>query len=247
MKRLTDLNALLLEARDRGYLGDQPIERQIEHSLGFSAVCRALLRAGPETVDGSQLRPAHRESQLLDLGAGGGIPGLVLALVGAPLVERIVLLDGSLRRAEWLRHAVELLKLTSTVEVLGDRAEVAGRMPSWRHHFSVVVARSFGRPAVAAECAAPLLDLGGFLIVSEPPSVDDSAAGATIPDPKARRVAATMGLQSRWPSHGVAELGFGVPAEWRAGGFRYAALCLTAPCPERYPRRTGIPAKRPLF
>ena len=45
----------------------------------------------------------------------------------------------------------------------------------------------------------------------------------------------------------VAELGFAPAAEWRARGYRYAVLWLDRLCPERYPRRNGIPAKRPLF
>jgi 16S rRNA (guanine527-N7)-methyltransferase len=232
------LNEVFAEARDRGYLGDQSIDRQVDHAQGFAAVCAAALTADP---------PAH-PSQLLDLGAGGGLPGLVLALSVPPLTERTVLLDGSVRRTEWLQYAIDTLDLSSTVEAVGDRAEIAGRSVSMRSQFSVVVSRSFGRPSVTAECAAPFLCVGGALVVSEPPSSYDVATKRT---PDGSLAACSLGpsaeLESRWPSDRVAELGFAPAVEWRANGFRYATLRLDSLCPERYPRRNGIPAKRPLF
>jgi 16S rRNA (guanine527-N7)-methyltransferase len=247
--KAAELETLLLQARDRGYLGEQAIGRQIEHSLGFVAVCEAVLASRSTAADGcARPNEATGTIRLLDLGSGGGIPGLVLALAPVAVISRFVLLEGSVRRAEWLRHSLDSLALTSTVEVLGERAELAGRSPRWRERFAVVAARSFGRPAVTAECAAAFLHLGGFLIVSEPPLVEDGqAAGSTVSDRGVRRLGSSLELEGRWPSDGVAELGFGPAVAWRAGGYRYAALPMRSPCPERYPRRNGIPAKRPLF
>lgn len=191
---------------------------------------------------------ARTDIQLLDLGAGGGIPGLVLALLGVSPVERFRLLDGSEGRGEWLRRAVEELGLTSHVDVVCARAELAGREPSLRGSISVVVARSFGRPAVTAECAAPFLGVGGLLVVSEPPTragvQEDESEGQAI---GARRVGSSIELESRWHRDGLQELGYGPACEWRARGFRYAVLQLQVPCQDRFPRRNGIPAKRPLF
>ena len=181
----------------------------------------------------------------MDLGAGAGIPGLVLASIPLPGITGVVLLEGSQRRAEWLQSCVEALDLASTVEVLGLRAEIAGRQPSWRGSIAVVVARSFGRPAVVAECAGPLLEVGGYLVVSEPPMATDEAEGAPLP--VVSQLSTSEGVTGRWPSEAVAELGYSPAREWNAGGFRYAVLRVEAPCPERYPRRDGIPAKRPLF
>ncbi|MGO8877374.1 MAG: RsmG family class I SAM-dependent methyltransferase [Acidimicrobiales bacterium] len=231
------LSELLLEARDRGYLGDQPVQRHIDHAVGFLAVCAAAR---------SSLSPP---GLLIDLGAGAGIPGLVLALSPPPGIDRVVLLEGSQRRAEWLHHTLETLALSRGVEILGERAEVAGRLSSWRASAAVVVARSFGRPAVAAECAAPFLQLNGRLIVSEPPlPVDEESSGPrTGRGAAAQQTEPSPELEARWPAAAVATLGFGPAQEWRAGGFRYAVLSMGTLCPERYPRRNGIPAKRPLF
>jgi 16S rRNA (guanine527-N7)-methyltransferase len=241
----SDLRALLLEARSLGFLGGQSIERQLEHARGFVEVCTAALQAHvPAALDARSL-PSDAIVRLLDLGTGGGLPGLVLASSPWPFVVHTVLLDGSVRRAEWLVHAVDELGLSATVEIIGERAEVAGRDPSLRHQHVMVVARSFGRPAVTAECAAPFLTVGGVLVVSEPPPSEHRStpgqAGLDASDLDARDLA------RRWPPAELQELGFATAAERRGGGFRYAVLSAVSSCPERYPRRTGIPTKRPLF
>lgn len=249
MKDHNSLEAVLLESQSRGYLGDQPVARQIEHSLGFADVCTAATPLMEGQLFSSTSDPARGVIQLLDLGAGGGIPGLVLALSGVlSSVERFRLLEGSSRRGEWLSRAVEILGLASYVDVVCERAELAGRDPALRSSVSIVVARSFGRPAVTAECAAPFLDVGGLLVVSEPPStagLQEDQSGGLIPG--ARRIGHSVELESRWPREGLRALGYGPACEWRARGFRYAVSQLQLSCRDRFPRRNGIPAKRPLF
>ena len=83
------------------------------------------------------------------------------------------------------------------------------------------MARSCGAPAVLAECAAPLLRVGGRLVVSEPPDAAD-----------------------RW--EGAGEVGLG-PPQRLPGPPVLVVLHQIETCPARYPRRTGIPAKRPLW
>jgi 16S rRNA (guanine527-N7)-methyltransferase len=144
------------------------------------------------------------------------VPGLVLALAW-PEAEG-VLLDGSERRAAFLRRAVLALELGPRIGVLAVRAEVAGRDPRWRGSFDRVVARSFGSPSLTAECAAPLLEVGGDLLVSDPPGAHD-----------------------RWPAVGVATVGL---APDPAGG-RVRRLVQREPCPAAYPRRR--PGHPPLF
>jgi 16S rRNA (guanine527-N7)-methyltransferase len=115
------------------------------------------------------------------------------------------------------------------VQVLQMRAEEVGRDPELRGSQNLVVARSFGPPAVVAECAAPLLRLGGLLVVSEPPSGAEDE-----------------GQVSRWPAGPLRELGLEQRGVWEEE-FRFQALTLIEACPGRYPRRPGLPAKRPLF
>jgi len=161
---------------------------------------------------------------ILDLGSGSGIPGLVIA-ERCPSA-RLTLLDGRVQRAEFLAEAVGRLGWTDRVDVLAWRAEEAGRDPRWRGAFDLVVARAFGSPAVTAECGAPFLREGGKLVVSEPPD-------APLRDP-------------RWPTAPCAALGLRLESVV-AIPWSFAVLRLEAECPARYPRRVGVPGKRPLF
>jgi len=71
-----------------------------------------------------------------------------------------VLLDSARRSVEFLKWAVSQLQLSSRVEVVHARAEQLGRDERYRASFAAILARSFGPPAVTAECAAPLLKVG---------------------------------------------------------------------------------------
>jgi 16S rRNA (guanine527-N7)-methyltransferase len=159
----------------------------------------------------------------LDLGTGSGLPGLVLAWAWP--MSRWVLLDSRQRSVAFCRQAVERLGMGDRVAVVSARAEVAGRQVEHRGRYGLVTARGFGPPAVTAECAAPLLGRGGTLVVSEPPG----AAG------------------ERWPQGPLRELGLEPRTVVTRGGATFAVLVQVATCPERFPRREGMPAKRPLF
>ncbi len=203
-----ELIELLTESRQRGFLGPGPVEAHLDHARAFAVA-----------VPGAPRRA-------LDLGAGGGLPGLVLAVEHWPETEW-VFLDAQQKRTDFLREAVHALDLEGRVSVITERAEVGGRAPEHRGTYDLVVSRSFGPPAVVLECAAPLLQVGGRLVVSEPP---------------------TTSVDDRWPAEAVAALGCSPAASVVVGEtFHLACLDLVAPAPERFPRRVGIPTKRPLF
>ena len=157
---------------------------------------------------------------VFDLGSGGGLPALPCAL--ADPSRSWVLIESQLRRADFLVSACRRLGLTDRVEVLHARAEEVGR--ERRASADVVTARSFGPPAVVAECAAPLLKVGGRLLVSEPPESAD-----------------------RWPADGLAALGLSPAETVEVDGLQFVTMTQTAACPATYPRRPGIPGKSPLF
>jgi 16S rRNA (guanine527-N7)-methyltransferase len=194
---------VLEQARAHGFLGPGPVEPHIAHALGFAG-------AFPEA-------PAA----FVDLGSGGGVPGLVLLDVWPD--ARGVLLDANERRTGFLVEAIAELGWGSRAEVVRLRAEDAGRDARFRAAFPAVVARGFAPPPVTAECAAPLLAVGGTLVVSEPPEET-----------------------SRWPAAGLERLGL-VDAGVHVGPARFQVLRQEALCPELYPRRVGLPGKRPLW
>jgi 16S rRNA (guanine527-N7)-methyltransferase len=195
------IQSVLARAQELGFLGPGPIEPHIDHARRFA-----------QAFDGPP------PSAALDLGSGGGLPGLVLAL-GWP-GSRWTLVDANDRRTAFLNWAVEDLGLNGRVAVIRGRAEELAHGQAMRAHSQLVTARSFGPPAVTAECASGFLAVGGVLIVSEPP-----------------------GGEQRWNTQGLAELGL-QPGPSRDG---CQVLVQETACPERYPRRVGIPAKRPLF
>lgn len=195
----------LERSREVGFLGPGPVADHVGHAVGFAEAVGEV----PGCV--------------VDLGSGGGVPGLVLAERWGD--TRFVLLDSSERRTDFLRTAVDGLGWHARVEVVRARAEVAGRDDTLRGWFDVVVSRSFGPPAVTAECAAPLLRMGGLLVVSEPPTGDQ-----------------------RWPDAGAAMVGLRWDRRHQGStGAGYAVLRQGEPCPARFPRREGMPAKRPLW
>lgn len=131
-----------------------------------------------------------------------------------------VLLDANQRRVAFLTQVAEELDLRPRIEVVAERAETAGRGPL-RGQFDLVVARSFGPPAVTAECASGFLRVGGRALVSEPPEP----------------------VEDRWDLEGLAALGLADGGQ-RAG---VRLLDQIAPTPDRFPRRVGVPTKRPLW
>ena len=161
---------------------------------------------------------------VLDLGSGGGLPGLVVAQHWP--TSEVTLLDAGERRAAFLVSVVERLLLRPHVSVACGRAEVLGREANLRGRFELVVVRAFGPPAVVAECGRPFLADGGRLVVSEPPASDGD----------------------RWNHpEGLALLGLTQAEFVVRRAHRFQVLRASGPCPDRYPRRTGVPTKRPLF
>ena len=222
---LNELYDLLVEARRDGFLGPGPLDVHLRHAAGFADVARRLYSAAAGARP--QTQKAHGP-RIVDLGSGGGLPGLVVA---AGWTEaRLVLLDANARRTAFLRRAVSRLGLDARVRVVQERAEHYGRVDDARGAFDGAMARSFGRPAVVAECAAPLLRRDGWLIVSEPPAQEPGSPAAA----------------ARWPAEALLQLGL-VPAGSAREGFDYQVLQQAQPCPERFPRRDGVPGKRPLF
>jgi 16S rRNA (guanine527-N7)-methyltransferase len=228
----------LEDARRVGVLGQGPIEFHVAHAAGFAAAVEQL-----RTEEGLTPEPGS----FVDLGTGGGIPGLVLAARWRQATA--LLLDASEARTESLRGLLSSIGWDDRVRVVRARAEVAGRDPELRGRFPLAVARGFGSPPVVAECAAPLLRPEGVLVVSEPPFEPPSGgplASETGPLPAGSSWGPGAWDSTRWPAEGLAQLGL-ESLRWHHAEFGYQLLRLIAPCPERYPRREGVPGKRPLW
>jgi 16S rRNA (guanine527-N7)-methyltransferase len=143
----TILLAALGEVRRRGAIGTTTIADAVTHAEQFVHALPASTR------------------RVADLGSGGGLPALVIAVRRPEL--QIVLVERRTARADMLRRAVLALGVGERVTVVAEdvRALAARQAGS----FDAVTARSFASPAVTAKWGCELLRVGGLLIVSEPP------------------------------------------------------------------------------
>ncbi|MGB4682196.1 MAG: 16S rRNA (guanine(527)-N(7))-methyltransferase RsmG [Firmicutes bacterium] len=165
--------------------------------------------------------------RLLDLGTGAGLPGIPLKICLPG--QELYLMDASQKKINFLRKVVRELALAK-VFFLPGRAEDWGRDPGCREQFHCVVSRAVARAPILVELGLPLVQLGGFLLLYK-------------------------------GSRGPQEMEAAAPALQLCGGrleksWRYRLLTgeertlflvrKVSPTPEAYPRRAGLPSKRPL-
>lgn len=188
-----------------GAVGPGPVERHLEHARGIAE------QLAPPTV-------------AVDLGAGAGIPGLALAGIWPD--SRWLLLDAASRRVRLLERAVRTLGWGDRVIARHGRAEDVAHDDEWREQADLVIARSFGPPAVTAECGTGFLSPTGVFVIAEPPTDDPS----------------------RWPADGLDRLAL-APVDVPEGpdGVRLQRLRRLGTLPHDLPRRAGVPERRPRF
>ena len=155
----------------------------------------------------------------IDIGSGGGLPAIPLA-IQLPQI-RFTLVEADRRKAAFLEHVGGTLALQNVAVCVG-RAEVLGHDPAFRERFDRATARAVAPPAVLLELALPFLRVGGLLI-DQVGEVDPQALVAA-----ARR------------------LGGGTPSLHRVTRGLMLLVAKETPTPVEYPRRPGIPARRPL-
>ena len=145
----------LREAQRFGFFGDRPIEEAVDHSQAY-------------VVALGQMSP---RSRIIDLGSGGGLPGLVLA--DAFPDASVVLVDRRQKRTDFLQRAVRRLGWKHVEVVSADAAVLIGEVDAGaRAPFDSVTARGFGPPEVTLRVAVALCRPGGRIVISEPPTGD---------------------------------------------------------------------------
>jgi predicted O-methyltransferase YrrM len=145
------LLAVLESLRERGALGESSLPQAVRHAEAFVAA----------------LPPSTR--RILDLGSGGGLPGLVIAS-RLPDVE-VVLTDRRERRTDLLLMAVSRLSMGDRVEVVNADVTTLARRRDYASSFDAVTARAFGDPQWTLTCAVPFLATDGVIVISDPPNV----------------------------------------------------------------------------
>jgi 16S rRNA (guanine527-N7)-methyltransferase len=190
----------------------------------------SLLDSWPGLVSGPAA-PLVRDSLVLldhlgdarsvvDVGSGGGMPGIPLKIARPNL--RVVLVEADRRKAAFLVHAAARLELD--VAVIAERAETAGRGPL-RETFDVAVCRALAPMPVLAELCLPFVRVGGSLLAMKAHLEEAAEAIAALGGGPARVVQA--------------------PSTARERGVVVVVPKVSA-TPDAYPRRPGLPARRPL-
>jgi 16S rRNA (guanine527-N7)-methyltransferase len=182
------------------------LEEQLAHCASFSSVLAEVM-AGREIYRG------------VDLGTGGGLPGVALAAYWP--ATRWTLVDMRTARADEVERTVLRLGFGDRVEVRGIEAQHLAHDVEYRETFDVAVARSFGPPSLTAECAAGFVRVGGLFLISEPPDAEcfDEQVG------------------TRWDRGGLTALGFSAPDHVTNAGSRFAVFEKQTPAPDVVPRR----------
>ena len=190
---------------------------QTRHFLDSLAVSTVL---PPDTL--------RSGGSVLDVGSGAGFPGLPLKIAFPCL--RLTLLDATAKKTAFLSHLAQELGLED-VEVLTGRAETLAHDPALRESFDVVVSRAVAKLPVLAELTLGFCRIGGVVVAQKSAGVADEVREALV---------------------AVAELGgrLGevrpVTMDMADGDGALVVLEKASPTPKTYPRRPGIPAKRPL-
>lgn len=191
-----------------------PEEIRIKHFLD-SLSCQIAMQGSP--VD-----------SVIDVGTGGGFPGLPLRLLYPEM--RLTLVESIAKKTAFLSLIVQELGLDH-VQVITSRAEDVGQDPAHREQYAWAVARAVALLPVLAEYLLPLVRVGGFMLAQK---------GATAPEELEAAGPALEILGGRFKElipvslPGVEESRFLVVIE------------KVVPTPKKYPRRAGMPAKRPL-
>jgi 16S rRNA (guanine527-N7)-methyltransferase len=174
--------------------------------------------------------------KIIDVGTGGGLPGIPVAdyLSCEHSGMQFTLLDASLKRTNFLKYALSIISneehnkdVVANISTINMRAELFGRESLYRGSFQFIITRSLARPATTVELCSPLIQPGGYLIVS----LDRHS----------------MALSRLWPDEGLEKFGMAKDYEMTVGEYSYLAITQASVCPDIYPRRMGVPSKKPVW
>ncbi|MCD6289314.1 MAG: 16S rRNA (guanine(527)-N(7))-methyltransferase RsmG [Anaerolineae bacterium] len=217
---------LLLEWNRRFNLTaiDTPEQVEIRHFLD-SLSCLVALRQLDGYPGVARLGAPVRA---IDVGTGAGLPGLALKIVWPGL--RLTLLDAVAKKVRFLEHVVNELGLYGVVAIHG-RAEELAHQPDHREGYDLVLARAVAPTGPLLELTLPFLHPDGWLLAQKGPSVIAELMGVD-------RALAVLG--------GRLHRAIPVEVPYLAEDRFIVAVQKVLPTPDRFPRRPGVPVRRPL-
>ena len=218
LEQFEEYYRLLIAANQRVNLTSVTAYEEVQrrHFGESLAVAAALYRTGVLQPD--------QAARTIDLGAGAGFPGLPIKIAHPAL--RLTLLESAAKKTAFLQEVVERLVLADVAVVTG-RAESAAHQPIHREAYDLALSRAVASLPVLIELALPFLCLGGVLAAPKGSRAAQEVAAAA---PALRACGGRLLSAERLPDSPLT----------------LVLVEKVAPTPSTYPRRPGIPAKRPL-
>ncbi len=170
----------------------------------------------------------YRVHSLVDVGTGAGFPGIPLKIIDSSL--HLVLVESVEKKAAFCRHILQSLDLKDA-EVVVNRAESLGQNKTYREQFDCAVARAVATLPVLLEYLLPLVHVGGLVIAQKSAAVEDEIR-------QAKNACAILG-GGAMQVEPVTIPGLGAERN-------LVIIEKVKSTPAMYPRRVGLPAKKPL-
>ena len=167
-------------------------------------------------------------SAVIDIGSGGGLPGIPLAVIRPDL--KLTLLEATGKKVRFLEQAVQHLGLENVVTIQ-ERAESLGQRAPHRQGYDVAVCRAVGVMSVLLEYALPLIRVGGRVLAMKGPKAETELGAAA--DALALLGAGELAVYDAYPAS------FG-------NDLVIVSIVKDRPTPATYPRRPGVPKSEPL-
>ena len=191
---------------------------QVKHFLDSLTITLAL----------SEEAVARPDFNVVDIGSGAGFPGLPLKILFPR--PRLVLLEPTTKKITFLQHIVRKLELEN-VEVLNSRAEEAAHLPLYREQFALVLSRAVALLPTLVELTLPFCRIGGGFIAQKKGEVEQEAT-------RAEEAIAVLG--------GKIDQIRKIELEEFSDARYLVIIDKICPTPGKYPRRAGLPKRRPI-
>ena len=220
-EKLLDFGAMLLAENEKQNLTAVRDPREV--------VSRHFLDSlAPLSVPAAKERLCVPGTRLIDVGTGAGFPGIPLAIALPEL--SCTLLDSLQKRIAFLENVTETLGL-SNANLLSARAEDAAKDPEHREAYDLATSRAVADLAVLSEYCLPFVRIGGAFLAYKGADCTEETERA------ANALQILGGAAPRVETYPIPEL---------EGLHTLLLIEKTGPTPEKYPRRAGVPTKRPL-
>lgn len=192
---------------------------QTKHFLDSLTVTLAIGARTPDT---------ETDFNVIDVGTGAGVPGVPLKIFFYRV--KLTLLDSTAKKSGFLKHVVTELGLDD-VEVIAGRAEDVAHQPEYREKFALVLSRAVAKLPTLAELTLPLSQVGGMVVAYKKGDFRQEISDAA-------KAIDTLGGKLREVKE--------IELEALPGERCLVIIDKVHPTPDIYPRRPGIPAKRPI-